>query len=199
MQKERKTDKRKQRTFQTSWFWQHTIIQPTRSGGTEKFTDLSVDSDRVPDPWSACKSHFSTVLQVQIRNTCRASVVLPVIKLSRCSGKRKLDTGIKFLLWPTVHQPSACTHHRVACTSVHPPRKVKMTIAPRNNILTRKLPLTTSSTDPPKEQNVAQIFKKFSSFYLTCRSIKECTKAPSPSTGTVPIIRQIQLTSCHYG
>jgi hypothetical protein len=155
-------------------------LKPTRSGGTEKFTDLSVESNRVLDPWSACKSHFSTVLQVQIRNTRRASVVLPVIKLSRCSGKRKLDTGIKFLLWPTLHQPSACIHHCVACIYVHKPRKDKMVITPRNNIQIRKLHLTTRSTAPLEKQRDAQLFKKLPSFYGTWRSIMEFTIAPPP-------------------
>ena len=150
------------------------------SGGTEKFTDLSLECDRVPHPWSACKSHFSTVLQVQIRNTCRASVVLPVIKLSRCSGKRKLDTGIKFLLWPTLHHPSACIHHSVSCISVHPPRKDKMAITPRNNIQILKVHLTTTSTAPLEKQKVAQ---QFHSFYGTWRSTMEFKKAPPPPTG----------------
>ena len=150
------------------------------SGGTEKFTDLSVESDRVLDPWRACKSHFSTVLLVQIRNTRRASVVLPVIRLSRCSGKRKLNTGIKYLLWPTLHQPSASIHHRVACISVHPPLKDKMAITPRSDIRIRKLHLTTMSTSPLEKQKFAQLFKKFPSFYGIWRSIMEFTKAPPP-------------------
>jgi len=65
--------------------------------------------------------------------------------------KRKLDTGIKLLLWPTLDQPSACVHHSVACISVHPPRKDKMAITLPNNIQIRKLHLTTRSPSPSWE------------------------------------------------
>ena len=129
---------------------------------------------------SACKSHFSTMLQLQIRNTRRASVVLPVIKLSRCREKRKLDTGIKFLLWPTLHQQSALIHHCVAQISVRTPRKDKVANTSPNVIQIRKQHLSTRSTAPVEKQKVAQLFKKFHSFYRTWMSIMEFTKAPTP-------------------
>jgi hypothetical protein len=60
------------------------------------FPNLPMNRYCVPITWNACKSHFSTVLQLQIRNTRRASVVLPLTKLHDAVLWGNSTTGSNF-------------------------------------------------------------------------------------------------------